>query len=186
MVYIGLLIAAAAVGLDQLTKYLVVSNMELHQSIPVLKIGGVEVINFSYYLNDGAAFSKFEGQTTMLIVVTSIFIAGLIVALLLKKIKRTPYILAASLMIGGGIGNLIDRIFNGGLVVDFIDFKIINFAIFNVADICAVCGAALMLLTLIIDEIKEYRAKKNAVEEQPEKAPIEEAEDTKDTDDGNI
>ncbi|MGN0649415.1 MAG: signal peptidase II [Oscillospiraceae bacterium] len=186
MVYIGLLIAAAAVGLDQLTKYLVVSNMALHESVPVLKIGGVEIINLSYYLNDGAAFSKFEGQTTMLIVVTSIFIAGLLAALLLKKIKRTPYILAASLMIGGGIGNLIDRIFNGGLVVDFIDLRIINFAIFNVADICAVCGAALMLLTLIIDEIKEYRAKHSACVEQSEQAATEEAEQTKDTDDGNI
>lgn len=175
MVYIGLLIAAAAVGLDQLTKYLVVSNLELHQSVPVLKIGGAEVINFSYYLNDGAAFSKFEGQTTMLIVVTSLVIVGLLAALLLKKIKRTPYILAASLMIGGGIGNLIDRIFNNGLVIDFIDLRIINFAIFNVADICAVCGAAIMFLTVIIDEVKEFRAKRQKA-----------AEETKDADDGNV
>lgn len=186
MVYIGLLIAAAAVGLDRLTKYLVVSNMELYQSVPVLKIGGAEIISISYYLNDGAAFSRFEGQTVLLIIVTSVVIVVLLAALLLKKIKRTPYIIAASLMIGGGIGNLIDRIFNNGLVVDFIDLRIINFAIFNVADICAVCGAVLMLLTVIADEAKEFRAKRRNAAESSDNARTGAAEETKDAEDGNL
>lgn len=184
MVYIGLLIAAAAVGIDRLTKYFVAANMEQYESIPVIKIGDVEVLNFSYYLNDGAAFSKFEGQTTTLIVVTSLFIVGLLAAILLKKIKRKPYVIAASLMIGGGIGNLIDRIFNGGLVVDFIDLKIINFAIFNFADICAVCGAFLMMLTLIADEIKEHRQKRKASAAEPQDATAKSAEETKDSQNG--
>ncbi|MGN1423497.1 MAG: signal peptidase II, partial [Oscillospiraceae bacterium] len=67
---------------------------------------------------------------------------------------------AASLIIGGGIGNLIDRIFNNGLVVDFIDFRIINFAIFNFADICAVCGAALLFIMVVIDEVRDNKKKR--------------------------
>ncbi len=160
MQYIALLIAAVLVGIDQLTKWLVVSNMNLYDSIQIIKIGDREVLNLSYYENSGAAFSKFSGQTTMLIVVTSAVLLVLIGLLLFKKVKRTPYIMSFALIIGGGIGNLIDRVFNNGLVVDFIDFRIIHFAIFNFADICAVCGAGLLLLLIIIDEIKERRQKK--------------------------
>lgn len=158
--YVGLLLAAVLVGIDQLTKWLVVSNMKLQDSIHIIKIGDTEVLNFSYYLNSGAAFSKFEGKTTMLVVVTSLVIAALILLLVLKKIKRTPYIVAASLIIGGGIGNLIDRLFNNGLVVDFIDFRIINFAIFNFADICAVCGAALLFIMVVVDEVRDNKKKR--------------------------
>lgn len=160
MQYIGLLIAAVLVGIDQLTKWLVVSNMELYEIIPL--IGSGDILNFSYYLNEGAAFSIFEGQTIMLVAVTSVVLLGLVVLMVLKKIKRTPYIIAFSLIIGGGVGNLIDRIVNNGAVVDFIDFRLINFAIFNFADICAVCGALLLLLIVVLDEIKERRAKKSA------------------------
>lgn len=162
MQYIGLLIAAVLVGIDRLTKWLVASNMELKDSIHVIEIGGREVLNISYYTNGGAAFSRFEGQTVMLIIVTSAMIAVMTGLLLFKKVKRTPYIIAFSMVIGGGIGNLIDRIFNHGLVVDFIDFRIINFAIFNFADICAVCGAALIMLLMVRDEIRERKKRKNA------------------------
>lgn len=168
MQYIGLLIAVVLVGIDRLTKWLVVSNMEYLESISIIKIGGKEVLNFSYYLNDGAAFSKFEGKTAMLIGVTSVVIVTLIALLLIKKIQRPSYIIAVSLIIGGGIGNLIDRVFNNGLVVDFIDFRIINFAIFNFADICAVCGAALIMILALTDEVKSHREKKRASAEVSE------------------
>ena len=163
MQYIGLLIAAVLVGIDRLTKWLVTSNMELKDSIHIIEIGGREVLNLTYYTNDGAAFSKFEGQTAMLIAVTSVVLVVMIAMLLFKKVKRKPFIIAFSLVIGGGAGNLIDRIFNNGLVVDFIDFRIINFAVFNFADICAVCGAALILLLLVRDEILEKRKSRAAV-----------------------
>lgn len=163
MQYIGLLIAAVLVGIDRLTKWLVTSNMELKDSIHIIEIGGREVLNLTYYTNDGAAFSKFEGQTGLLIAVTSAVLAVMIAMLLFKKVKRTPFIIAFSMVIGGGAGNLIDRIFNNGLVVDFIDFRIINFAVFNFADICAVCGAILILLLLTRDEFLEKKKKRAAV-----------------------
>ena len=78
--------------------------------------------------------------------------------------------MAFALVIGGGVGNLIDRIFNNGLVVDFIDFRIIHFAIFNFADICAVVGAGMLLLLVILDEIKERRAAKAKAAETEEAA----------------
>lgn len=158
--YLGLVFAALLVGIDQFTKWLVVSNMKLQDSIHLIMIGDTEVLNISYYLNSGAAFSKFEGKTTMLVIVTSVVIAVLVVMLVLKKVKRTPYIIAVSLIIGGGVGNLIDRLFNDGLVVDFIDFRIINFAIFNFADICAVCGAALLFIMVVYDEIRDSRKRR--------------------------
>ena len=177
-VIIGILLAAVLAGIDQLTKWLVVSNMEYHQSIPLIAFGETEVLNLSYYLNDGSAFSMFEGQTAMLITVTSIMMAGMLIAMLLGKVKRTSYILAFSLVIGGGIGNLIDRLFNDGLVIDFIDVRIINFAIFNFADICAVCGGILLCMMVVVDEIREKRAAKAAkTAEQPSEDAV--------SDDGN-
>lgn len=157
-----LLLSAVLVGIDRLTKWLVVSNMELSDTVHLIKIGHVEVLNFYYCLNNGAAFSRLSGKTVFLIVITSAVLLWLLILMLAKKVHRTVYLAAISLIIGGGIGNLIDRIFNEGMVVDFIDFRLINFPIFNFADICAVCGAGLLLLTVLSDEIKERKRKKAA------------------------
>lgn len=159
--FIWLLIAAALVGLDRLTKWLIVSNMNLKDTINILKIGDTEVLNIFYCLNNGAAFSKLSGHRVLLIVFTSVVIAALVGLMLSCRVKRHIHIAALGLVIGGGIGNLIDRIFNDGLVVDFIDFRIINFPVFNVADICAVCGAGLLILTTIVDEIREFKKKRS-------------------------
>lgn len=150
------------VGIDRLTKWLVTSNMKLNDTIHLIKIGDTEVLNFYYCLNNGAAFSKLSGQTILLIVITSLVILGLLFLMITKRVKRPVYMAAVSLIIGGGIGNLIDRIFNNGLVVDFIDVRIINFAIFNFADICAVCGAGMLMIVVIVDEIREKKRKKTA------------------------
>lgn len=150
------------VGIDRLTKWLVTSNMQLNDTIYLIKIGDTEVLNLYYCLNNGAAFSRLSGQTILLIVLTSIVIVGLLFLMITKRVKRPVYMAAISLIIGGGIGNLIDRIFNNGLVVDFIDVRIINFAIFNFADICAVCGAGLLMIVVIADEIREKKRKKSA------------------------
>ncbi len=159
--YAGLLLAAALVGIDQWTKWLVSTNMQLNgPPVNLLKIGGKEVLNLYYCTNNGTAFSMLEGKTTFLIVITSAVILVLIAGLLLKKIKRPEFVVSVSLIIGGGVGNLIDRLFRNGSVIDFIDVRIINFAIFNFADICAVVGGILMCLFVIIDEVKESKEKK--------------------------
>lgn len=96
--------------------------------------------------------------------------------MVLKHVRRPWYILSFSLVIGGGVGNLIDRIFNDGNVVDFIDVRIINFAIFNFADICAVCGGILLCVLVIIDEVQEVKAKKAAKAEGEAKSEASEEE----------
>ena len=158
--YAALVLALLLVGIDQLTKWLISTNMELYSTVHLIKIGDTEVLNLYYCLNSGSAFSMMEGKTIFLVAITSIVIIGLIIGLLTKKIRRAPYVVAVSLIIGGGIGNLLDRLFNGGAVVDFIDVRVINFAIFNFADICAVMGGILLCMFVIIDEVKENRQKK--------------------------
>lgn len=158
--YIWLLIAVLLVGVDRLTKFIVSSNMELQESIHIIKIGDVEVLNIYYCLNSGAAFSKFQGHKNLLIAISSAVILVLLFAMIFKKVKRPVYVAAFGLIISGGVGNLIDRIFNDGLVVDFIDFRLINFPIFNFADICAVCGAILFFIAVLNDEMKTRRKKK--------------------------
>ncbi len=162
MVILGLLGAAVLVGIDQLTKWLVVSNMQLHETVHLIKFGETQVLNFSYYLNDGSAFSMFGGKTEMLICVTSLMMGAMLCAMVLKKVTTLPYIISFSLVIAGGVGNLIDRLYNDGWVVDFIDVRIINFAIFNFADICAVCGGILLCVVVILDEAAEKKSAKTA------------------------
>ncbi len=176
MVILGLLGAAVMVCVDQLTKWLVVQNMQLHESVHLIKFGETQVLNFSYYLNDGSAFSMFGGKTEMLICVTSLMMGAMLCAMALKKVKTLPYIISFSLIIAGGVGNLIDRLFNDGLVVDFIDVRIINFAIFNFADICAVCGGLLLCAVVCFEEAAEKRAAKHSENDSAE---------TEVTDDGN-
>ena len=173
-----LLLSVALVGIDRLTKQLVVSNMQLSDTVHLIKIGDKEVLNLYYTLNNGAAFSKLSGKTVFLIVITSIVILGLLILVITKRVRRPVYLASIALILGGGIGNLIDRIFNNGLVVDFIDVRIINFPIFNFADICAVCGAGLLLLTVIVDEIREYiRKRSEADDEETAEADAEELAD---------
>lgn len=168
--YAALVLALLLVGIDQLTKWLISTNMELNSTVHLIKAGDTEVLNLYYCLNSGSAFSMMEGKTVFLIVITSVVIVALIVGLLTKRIQRAPYVFAVSLIIGGGVGNLVDRVFNGGAVIDFIDVRIINFAIFNFADICAVVGGILLCLFVVIDEVKESRQKKQgkSAESAPE------------------
>ena len=172
-----LLLSAALVGIDRLTKWLVVSNMGLSDTVHLIKIGDKEILNFYYTLNSGAAFSKLSGKTVFLIVVTSLVILWLLYLVISKRVCRRVYLVAISLIIGGGVGNLIDRIFNDGLVVDFIDVRIINFPIFNFADICAVCGAGLLFITVIVDEIREIKRKRSSPEDEDNEADTEELTD---------
>ena len=161
MTYIALLKALALVGIDQLTKWLAVSMLKPVGSVNLISIDGKEWLNLTYVENTGASFSILEGKRVFLIIITSVVIVGMLFMLLTKRIKSKPVIWAFALIIAGGIGNLIDRIFNG-YVVDFVDVRIIRFAVFNFADICAVVGAALLILFIIIDEIRTAASKKKA------------------------
>ena len=129
MLYIALAAAAGLIGLDQLTKILIDSNMQLHQSIPIISFGDTNVLNITYERNPGAAFSILEGKQLFLILFTAVVIVVMLYLMLSKRVKKTTYIWSMSLIVAGGIGNLIDRVIRGE-VVDFIDVRIINFSCF--------------------------------------------------------
>ena len=163
--FVTLLAALALVGIDQLTKWLALTFVEPVGTIPLLKFGESEWLNLTYVKNFGAAFSILQNKQLFLIIITSVVILLVAALMLSNRIKRPSYLWSFSLIIAGGLGNLIDRIANG-FVVDFIDVRIINFAIFNFADICAVVGTAMLIVFVLKDEIKAYLAEKKKKSEQ--------------------
>ena len=143
---LGILVAFIVV-LDQLSKSYIQANMRLGESIPVLP----DIFHITYILNPGAAFGLFADQT--------FFVIGLAVAMVLAVIYFYPAIkkesawmkIGVGLLVGGAIGNLVDRI-QIGKVVDFFDFRI--WPIFNIADIGIVCGAFIIVATAFMEKDK--------------------------------
>ena len=163
---ISLISIALIVGIDQLIKWIIVKNFEFKGSVPFIHIGDFEIINLSYHKNTGAAFSIFSGMQIFLIIVTSIFILAGIYAIVSGKVKRPGLVASFSLIIGGGIGNLIDRIFRG-FVVDYIEVRLFDFAVFNFADCCVIIGAVIFLLVYIFFDKskKEQRIREEKTDE---------------------
>lgn len=155
---ISLISIAVIVGVDQLIKWIIVKNFEYKGSVPFIHIGDFEIINISYHKNTGAAFSIFSGMQIFLIIVTSIFIIAGIYAVVSGKVKRPILVASFSLIIGGGIGNLIDRVFRG-FVVDYIEVRLFDFAVFNFADCCVIIGAVMFLLVYIFFDTSKKKEK---------------------------
>jgi len=122
-----------------------------------------KVLSLHYHQNYGAAFGILQEKRIFLVGFTSILIIGFIVALLLKKVKGPLLCSSFSLIIAGGIGNLIDRI-RLGYVIDYIYFEPINFPIFNFADCCVVIGTGLLIIYILFFEEKQRQSKEAAQE----------------------
>lgn len=132
---------------DQWTKCLVVKNFELGTTKSAID----GLFDFTYIHNKGGAWGMLEGYTWLLLAVT--VLAMLVcIAMIAKSGKKNKLLFwSVCLILSGGLGNMIDRIFRDGNVVDFIRLQFIDFPIFNIAD-CAVCiGAALLIVYFIID-----------------------------------
>ena len=123
------IIAVFAIIADQITKYIVVQNIELYETIPFIN----GFMSFYHTRNTGAAFSMLS-EHRWVFMVFSFISMGLIVYLLVKEYRRHMLLnIALSMVLGGGIGNMIDRV-RLGYVVDFFHTDFMNFAVFNVAD----------------------------------------------------
>ncbi len=149
----AILIIAVAIGLDWLTKYWAANTLAAKGTIPIIK----DILNFTYIENTGAAFSLFSEHTAVLGGFSAVVTLGLIWFMLLQKNKnpnKKIYPASIAMIIGGALGNMRDR-FAFGYVVDFIDFCLINFPVFNVADIFITIGGVLFCYCLIFD--KEIR-----------------------------
>ena len=148
------LIAAALIGLDQGVKLWVRANLEPGQSIPFLP----GVMDLTYLLNTGAAFSSFSGMTWLLALVSLGAVILLMVLLARNFFPGWWGKLSLSLLLAGAAGNLIDRVTLGG-VTDMFETTFIHFAVFNVADICVVAGGVLMAAYVLLrwDKDREER-----------------------------
>ncbi len=145
------LCVALLVAVDQLTKAAVVSKLSDGRSIALIP----NVLELTLVYNTGAAFGLGRGAKWLFVGAAILIIAGLIVWLWIhadsKKNSGTKSLKTAMvLLIAGAAGNLIDRL-RIGVVIDFIYVKIINFPVFNVADICVTVGCAMLLLWLIFN-----------------------------------
>lgn len=132
------LLLAACVAGDQLLKWWVTAHLEMGQSAPLLP----GVVQLTRLHNTGAAWSSFSGKTGLLAIVTIVLMLA-VAWLLVKKIVHHPLgVTAGVLILGGGIGNVIDRVCRG-YVVDMFDLQFISYPIFNLADCFVVAGVIL-------------------------------------------
>ena len=132
---------------DQWTKYMVLIHIKPVSSIPLIQ----DVLSFTYHENRGAVWGIMQGQIPILIVTTVLILAA--VFYIFYKIPNTKkYIwlrIVSILLVSGAIGNFIDRVFRQ-YVIDFIYFELINFPIFNVADIYVCVAAGLLILVSLV------------------------------------
>ncbi len=154
---IAAIVSALILIADQITKYIVTVNMTLGESRPFLK----GLIDFVYIYNEGGAWGFLSGYQWILLTVTSIIIIIFITVLVKYGMQDKLLFWSVCLVLSGGLGNMIDRIFRGGKVVDFLHFEFMpDFPVFNVADCAVVIGTGLLIVYFIVGSIKENRIKK--------------------------
>lgn len=151
----GVIVLAA----DQFTKYFISNNFEMAKSYEFLP----GILDITYIHNDGAAWGMLGGYTWLLLSITIVVMLGCIALLLKWGLRDKIMFWSAMLILSGGVGNMIDRIFRGGNVIDFLHFEFWpTFPVFNVAD-CAICvGAGLIILSLFKSIVDEQRQKSRA------------------------
>ena len=165
MLWLYFLVIAGVIALDQASKWLVMLTMELHESIEVIP----GVFRFTYIRNQGSAFGMFSDSRWVFLVLSTVGIAAVIYYLVKFRPMQKLMWIPLAMIAGGGIGNMVDRLFYGesfgnGTVVDFLDFcpfPNLWMWIFNVADSFVCVGAGILFVYLLIDIIREYKAEKN-------------------------
>ena len=154
--FLSLLAAVLLVAVDQLIKWWATEVLQPMGAMTLLP----GVVELRYYLNDGMAFSMLSGRQGLLIAVTSIVLIGVLFMLVRRKMHPMERG-AWTLILGGGVGNLIDRVLNG-VVVDYVNVLFVDFAVFNFADMCITGGVILLMAWVLRDSFK-----KEAKEEKP-------------------
>lgn len=143
------ILAIFVILLDQWTKFLVVKNMELYESIPIIP----DIFFITSHRNSGAAWGILQDQMVFFYIITVVVVIGIIYYM--QKYSRNQALLAISLsfILGGALGNFIDRLFRQE-VVDFLDVMVIryDFPIFNIADSALSIGVVLFIIATIIEE----------------------------------
>ena len=153
----SIIIILAVIVLDQASKLLLQPFLMAQpgQTLPLIR----DVFHFTYVENEGAAFGMLADKRWIFMVLSVIGIGALLAWLLITKPQSKWMRYALAFVIGGGIGNMIDRV-RLGYVIDFIDCRFIRFYEFNVADSFVCIGCGMFLLAVVIDEVRAFRQKK--------------------------
>ena len=163
-----IIVIAALVIIDQVTKLFAVHLLEPVGSVEIIR----GVLNFTYVENSGAAFGMLADKRWVFLVISTIAIAALLVYMWKFRPDSKFACMAMSMIVAGGIGNMIDRLFRSGVrsngetyyyVVDFVDFCAFGELwqwVFNFADACVCVGGGMLILWLIVSTVKEYKAEK--------------------------
>ena len=163
MLYIFMaLVATVIVAADQITKYLVVANIDLHGQVPAIE----GLFQLTYVQNDGAAFSMLKGQQWLFAVMFAVLTAAIVWEFWTKKMSfTTADRWCITCIWAGGLGNMIDRV-RLGYVVDMIDVAfpadsflafLNDFPVFNVADCFITCGCFALLISLVFFNRKFWK-----------------------------
>lgn len=147
---IGLCIAFFIVIIDQLVKYWTINQIELHSSLP----GIPQVFDFYYLRNTGAGWGILSGKMNLFYVATILILMYLVYLLYKTTPQQRLSQIAYGLLIGGALGNFIDRLLNG-YVVDMFRLLFIDFPVFNVADMALTFGVIILMIVILFELEKE-------------------------------
>lgn len=141
-----LIVAAAVISVDQIVKYAVMNSIEIGETVfhnPILSL--------THLHNEGAAWSMLEGKMWFFYIITAVTCA-VVVYILAKNLQSSKWLtIGLSLILGGAIGNFIDRI-RLNFVVDMFQVEFFNFPIFNVADMALTVGVGCVFIYILLDE----------------------------------
>lgn len=153
MIFITLTVGVLLAALDQVIKYFISINLKPIGSVTVID----NILNFTYVENRGVAFGMFSGMRWIFIALTTILICAIVIYMFKKKPQSKLFYVCVSLIVGGGIGNLIDRIFYG-YVIDYISLSFFK-PVCNFADYCITIGTVLLVVYLLFIS-KEFKEQK--------------------------
>ncbi len=158
MPILALIIGAALAALDQIIKYFV--------SVYLQPVGSVSIINnlfkLTYVENRGVAFGMLSDMRWFFVVLTSVLIICIIVFMFKKRPQNKMFYIASALIIGGGIGNLIDRVFYG-YVIDYLSISFFP-PVCNFADYCITVGTVLLLIYVLFFSSYSKSGKERSIE----------------------
>ncbi len=137
-------------GLDQLSKFLVCELLMPMDTLPLWN----GVFHLTYCENRGAAFGILQNKFGLFFITTVLVLFAVSFFMVKVRPKNLCLNLSLTLLIGGALGNFIDRLCRG-FVVDFLDFRLIHFPVFNIADCFVVCGSILLVIYVLFFDSKE-------------------------------
>lgn len=153
MIFTTILMIACVI-IDQITKQLAVKGLYYIDTYPVIE----NVLHFTYVENRGAAFGMLADRRWIFMIISTVAIIAMLVLLYKEKPDNRWIQVSAAFIIGGGIGNMIDRV-RLGYVVDFIDCRFIDFYVFNGADSFVCVGCVMFIIGVLWLERKSAKSK---------------------------